>query len=96
MTKSKFKYNQFIVKKAREIGSDNVNYGIFKVAPYVRYDVEGKPIEFEITYKVHLIPVGKNAEKFCEDDYYTSDLWDIPKERIFDNINLAQNFVNEQ
>lgn len=93
----KFKFNQYIVKKAREVGSliNKTSYGVFKVTPYVKYDVEGTPMEFDITYKVHLIPIGKNAEKFCEDDYYTSDLWDVPKEMIFDDENLAQKLVDE-
>lgn len=104
----KFKYNQFIVKKAREVKkgnffgfggiyseTNNVSYGVFKITPYVRKDVEGNNMEFDITYKVTLIPVGKNADKFCEMDYYTSDLWDVPKEMIFDDENLAQKFVDE-
>ena len=104
----KFKYNQYIVKKAREvkketffgIGSiysetNNVSYGVFKVTPYVLKDVEGNRMEFDITYKVTLIPVGKNADKFNERDYYTSDLCDVPEEMIFDDENLAQKFVDE-
>lgn len=104
----KFKYNQFIVKKTREVTRNvafggisyyslnaRYSYGVFKVTPYVRKDVEGNNMEFDITYKVRLIPVGKNADKFCEMDYYTSDLRDVPEEMIFDDENLAQKFVDE-
>ena len=104
----KFKYNQYIVKKAREVKKEtffgfggiysetnNVSYGVFKVTPYAPKDVEGTPMEFDITYKVHLIPVGKNADNFCEMNYYTSDLRDVPEEMIFDDENLAQKFVDE-
>lgn len=99
----KFKYNQFIVKKAREVEdwllvyseTDRVSYGIFKVTPYAPLDVEGNPCEFDITYKVRLVPVGFNADKFRPMNYYTSDLRDVPEEMIFDDMELAEKFVKE-
>lgn len=101
--KPKFTYNQFIVKKAREVRkyvfcyeeTNIVSYGVFKVTPYAPLDVEGNPYEFDITYKVRLVPVGESAEKFRVMDCYTSDLRDVPEEMIFDDEKLAEKFVKE-
>lgn len=104
MGKPKFKYGQFIVKQMQEVKKDwifyrltnNLSYGVFKITPYAPKDVNGDPYEFDITYKVSLIPVGEYADKFpSKIDYYTNDLRDVPKEMIFDDENLADKFVKE-
>lgn len=92
--KPKFKFNQFIVKKTRDI-MDNFTYGVFKVTPYVTCDVAGNRMEFDITYKVVLVPVGKGAKMLSKQEYYTSDLWDIPEERIFDDKRSAEKMLKE-
>jgi len=101
----KFKYGQYIIKKARPIDggislfgtglvwwqrSDKLKYGIFEVTQYKKGDWEA-PIE----YKVTLVPAGSSKEQFLDDDYYTSDLWDTKDEMIFDSLELAQKFLDE-
>lgn len=103
----KFKFNQYIVKKAREveisyflgttiiIETDKVSYGVFKVLPYETKDIEGNSMPFDISYKVTLVPVGESAKRFDTRIMYTQDLWDIKEEMIFDDENLAEKFVKE-
>ena len=105
MSHYNFKFGQYIVKKMRPINevtpipmmgmimyshSDTPIYGVFRIDPYIKGDYEA-PFE----YKVILTPVGKFAEIFLEDDFYTSDLRDIVPEMIFDKQNLAEKFVEE-
>ena len=86
----KFKFGQFIVKKSWECDNNQTSYGVFKVTPYVN-----RSMKFDITYKVILVPVGENKEKFNKYDYYTSDLWDIPEECIFDSLSQAETYMKE-
>ena len=105
MSRFNFKLGQFIVKKMRPVKdvtlipmmgmmmysrSDTPIYGVFRIDPYIKGDYEA-PFE----YKVILTPVGKFAEIFLDDDFYTSDLRDIVPEMIFDDQNLAEKFVEE-
>ena len=105
MTRYNFKLGQYIVKKMRPVKditpipmmgmimysrSDTPVYGVFRVDPYIKGDYEA-PFE----YKVILTPVGKSAEIFLDNDFYTSDLWDTKPEMIFDDIALAERFVLE-
>ena len=93
--KPKFKFGQFIVKKAWECGNNTTSYGVFKVYPYMKVDVEGNTITFDIEYKINLIPVGESRKKFSKTDYYTSDLWDVPKECIFNDQTKAETYMKE-
>ena len=105
MSHYNFKFGQYIVKKMRPVNevtpipmmgmfmysrSDTPVYGVFRVDPYIKGDYEA-PFE----YKVILTPVGKSAEIFLDDDFYTSDLWDTKPEMIFDDATLAEKFVEE-
>lgn len=103
--KPKFKVGQYVIKKMRPVKditpipmmglimysrSDTPVYGVFRVDPYIKGDFVA-PIE----YKVILTPVGKSAEIFLDDDFYTSDLYDtIKPEMIFDDWKLAEAYVN--
>lgn len=101
----KFKYGQYIIKKARPIKDitpismmdmimysweDKAIYGIFEVTQYKKGDLEA-PIE----YKVTLVPAGTSTKYFLDSDYYTFDLEDIKDEMIFDSLDLAQKFLDE-
>lgn len=105
MSHYNFKFGQYIVKKMRPVNDitpipmmgmimysrdDNPIYGVFRVDPYIKGDYKA-PFE----YKVILTPVGKSAENFLDDDFYTSDLRDIIPEMVFDEQNLAEKFVEE-
>ena len=105
MSHYNFKFGQYIVKKMRPVKditpipmmgmimysrSDTPVYGVFRVDPYIKGDYEA-PFE----YKVILTPVGKSAEIFLDNDFYTSDLWDTKSEMIFDEPTLAEKFVLE-
>ena len=105
MSTYNFTYGQYIVKKARPVEdgitlfgtslicwsrSDKVKYGVFRVDPYKRGDYEA-----EFCYKVELVPVGKSADIFLPDVYYTSDLWGTKPEMVFDSAELAEKFVDE-
>lgn len=105
MSHYNFKFGQYIVKKMRSVKditpipmmgmimyshSDTLVYGVFRVDPYIKGDYEA-PFE----YKVILTPVGKSAEIFIDNDFYTSDLWDTKPEMIFDDLNLAEMFIRD-
>ena len=99
-----FKLGQFIVKKMRPVKditpipmmgllmysrSDTATYGVFRVDPYIKGDYEA-PFD----YKVTLTPVGKSADIFLDEDFYTSDLRDTSAEMVFDNQSQAEEFMN--
>lgn len=105
MSHYNFKLGQYIVKKMRPVKditpipmmgmimyshNDTPIYGVFRVDPYIKGDYEA-PFE----YKVILTPVGKSAEIFLDNDFYTSDLRDTKPEMIFDEPALAEKFVLE-
>ncbi|MBQ3415992.1 MAG: hypothetical protein IJH39_11805 [Clostridia bacterium] len=105
MSRYNFKLGQYIVKKMRPVKditpipmmgmimyshSDTPVYGVFRIDPYIKGDYEA-PFE----YKVTLTPVGKSAEIFLDNDFYTSDLWGTKDEMIFDDATLAEKFVLE-
>ena len=105
MSHYNFKFGQYIIKKMRPVNEvtpipmmgmimysrdDNPVYGVFRVDPYIKGDYEA-PFE----YKVILTPVGKSAQIFLSDDFYTSDLRDTKSEMIFDNQSIAEKFVEE-
>ena len=69
--------------------SDTATYGVFRVDPYVKGDYEA-PFD----YKVTLTPVGKSAEIFLDEDFYTTDLRDTPAEMVFNDSSLAEKFMN--
>ena len=102
--KTSFKLGQYIVKKMRPVEdvtaipmmglmmysrSDTATYGVFRVDPYVKGDYEA-PFD----YKVTLTPVGKSAEIFLDEDFYTTDLRDTPAEMVFNDSSLAEKFMN--
>jgi hypothetical protein len=99
-----FEIGQYIVKKMRPVNdvtvipmigmmaysrSDTPAFGVFRVDPYVKGDYEA-PFD----YKVTLTPVGKSAEIFLDEDFYTSDLRDTPAEMVFDDQSLAEKFMD--
>lgn len=103
--KPNFEYGQFIVKKMRPIKEcssflgldfitytekDTPEYGVFCIEPYMNGDWKA-PIE----YKVRLVPVGKSSIKFMDVDFYTLDLRDTPDEMVFNDLNLAEAFIND-
>lgn len=103
--KPNFTYGQFIVKKMRPIkdvmsipgiglltySEENyAKYGVFQVEKLIKGDWEA-PIE----YKVRLVPVGKSSIIFMDHEFYTQDLWDTKEEMIFDDLALAEKFVDE-
>ena len=103
--KPKFTYGQFIVKKMRPIKDitpipsfgmmmysedDHTRYGVFRVDILTKGDWEA-PIE----YKVRLVPVGKSECIFIDHEFYTQDLYDTLEEMIFDDMNLAEKFIDE-
>lgn len=103
--KPKFTYGQFIVKKMRHIKDittipsfgmmmysedDHARYGVFRVDILTKGDWEA-PIE----YKVRLVPVGKSEGIFIDHEFYTQDLCDTLEEMIFDDMNLAEKFIDE-
>lgn len=105
MSHYNFKFGQYIVKKMRPVKditpilmmgmimyshSDTPVYGVFRVDPYIKGDYEA-PFE----YKVILTPVGKSAEIFIDNDFYTTDLWDTKPEMIFDDMKLAEMFIRD-
>ena len=102
--KTSFKLGQYIVKKMRPVEdvtpipmigmnaysrSDTAAYGVFRVDPYIKGDYEA-PFD----YKVTLTPVGKSAEIFLDEDFYTMDLMDTPAEMVFNDSSLAEKFMN--
>lgn len=102
--KTSFKLGQYIVKKMRPVNdvtpipmmgmmmysrSDTAAYGVFRVDPYVKGDYEA-PFD----YKVTLTPVGKSADIFLDEDFYTTDLMDTPAEMVFNDSSLAEKFMN--
>ena len=101
----KFNYGQFIVKKMRPVKDvtaipmmgllmysrgDEAIYGIFRVDPYKKGDWEAP-----LSYKVTLTPVGKFSEYFLDQDFYTLDLSDTREELIFNELPLAEKFLEE-
>ena len=102
--KTSFKLGQYIVKKMRPVEdvtpipmmglmmysrSDTTAYGVFRVDPYIKGDYEA-PFD----YKVTLTPVGKSAEIFLDEDFYTTDLRDTPAEMVFNDSSMAEKFMN--
>jgi len=90
MSHYNFKIGQYIVKKMCPVKdatsipmmrmimysrSNTPVYGVFRVDPYIKGDYEA-PFD----YKVTLTPVGKSAEIFLDNDFYTSDLWGTKSE----------------
>lgn len=103
--KPNFSFGQFIVKKMRPLKDvtgipgmgmlmyseeDYSKYGVFSIEHYIKGDWEA-PIE----YKVRLVPVGKFSILFMDHDFYTLDLIDTKDEMIFNDLNLAEKFVEE-
>lgn len=99
-----FEIGQYIVKKMRPVEdvtpipmmgmvmysrSDTATYGVFRVDPYVKGGYKAPDY-----YKVTLTPVGKSAEIFLDEDFYTSDLRDTPAEMVFNDAKMAEEFMN--
>lgn len=98
-----FEIGQYIVKKMRPVNdvtaipmmgmvaysrSNTATYGVFRVDPYVKGGYKAPDY-----YKVTLTPVGKSAEIFLDEDFYTSDLRDTPADMVFDDPIKAEHFM---
>lgn len=101
--KKPFKIGQYIVIKWRPVESvmpcplglmyseaNHAEYGVWEVQPY--------EMDNGIDYKMHLVPVGKSAEKFLPMNRYTSDYigpFGVKPEMVFDDWKLAEKFIEE-
>lgn len=90
-----FKVGQYLVFKWQPISQD---YGLF--CSFRNESIWGiwkiKPYKFDgIDFKMHLVPAGKNADKFMEMDRYTCDFTDINPNMIFDRLAPAELMVAE-
>ena len=100
-----FKLGQFIIKKMCPVAdtmvvpmmgimvysrTDTATYGVFRVDPYVKGDYEA-PFD----YKVTLTPVGKSAEIFLDEGFYTSDLRDTPSDMVFNDQSQAEKILEK-
>lgn len=69
---------------------NHFKYGVFRVDILLKGDWEAS-----IDYKVRLVPVGKYKGIFIDHEFYTQDLRDTLDEMIFDDMKLAEKFIDE-